>query len=191
VGPSAPSISTPLKQAREASAHSRLVFAEFFAGSGELTRTMQDRGVACRRADDAASGGTDFEVAAEIAILKEDLRDLRTEGAVLALHLAPPCSSFSRARDRAQSTKLRSTSHPEGQPGLDADQRSLVTTANKIALQAFDFAVWAARDLSAVVSMENPSVLLHVARAGACQAESKGPLARPEYLTMHVRCALS
>jgi hypothetical protein len=118
---------------------------------------MQDRGVNCRRADDAAYGGTDFEVAVEIAILKEELRELRTEGATLALHLAPPCSSFSRARDRAQSTKLRSASHPEGQLGLDADQRSLVTTANKIALQAFDFAVWAARDLSAVVSMENPS----------------------------------
>ena len=89
--------------------------------------------------------------------MKEELQDLRTEGAALALHFAPPCSSFSRARDRARSTQLRSTTHPEGRPGLDADQRRLVKSANEIALQTFDLAMYAARDLSAVVIIENPA----------------------------------
>ena len=134
-----------------------LVFAEFFAGCGELTRTMKARGVECRFADDLASGGTDFEDSVQVAQVKAELRDLRTEGATLALLFAPPCFTLSRARDRARATQLRSTAHPEGLPGLDADQSRLVKSANAIVLLVFELAIYAARELSAVVMIENPA----------------------------------
>jgi hypothetical protein len=135
----------------------RMVFAEFFAGQGDLTRTMRDRGIWCRAADDAATGGIDFGVKEDLDKLKEELRGMRTEGLSLALHLAPPWSTFSRARDRSSTTRLRSSNHPDGRPDVDADQRRRVTTANQVALNSFDLAVWAGRDLSAVVTLENPS----------------------------------
>jgi site-specific DNA-cytosine methylase len=134
-----------------------LYFAEFFAGEAGLTKTMRDRGVTCRGADELIDGGTDFHKADQVDQLKEELRERRMNGATLALHFAPPCATFSRARDRASATQLRSTAHPEGLPGLDADRRSLAEEANAVALQAFDLAAWAARDLSAIVTFENPA----------------------------------
>ena len=149
------------KQALEASADtsssSTLFFAEFFAGEAGLTSAMQDLGVTCRGADELANGGTNFADPGQVEQLKAELRDLRTEGATIALHFAPPCATFSRARDRASATQLRSSAHPEGLPDLDADRRSLAEEANRVALQAFDLATWAARDLSAIVSFENPA----------------------------------
>jgi hypothetical protein len=157
--PCAPARVSPTKRTTEKGdpPPSHLVFAEFFAGCGELTRTMQGRGVECRFADDLASGGTDFEDATQVAQVKQELRDLRTQGAALALLFAPPCFTLSRARDRSHATQLRSTSHPEGLPGLDADQSKLVKSANAIVLLVFELAMYAARELSAVVIIENPA----------------------------------
>ena len=118
---------------------------------------MKKRGVTCRDANDAADGGVYFEVDSEVTQLKVVLRDLRTDGHRIAIHLGPPCSTFSRARDRSKATQLRSPTHPSGRPGLDADQRQAVASANRIALNAFDFAVWAARDLQAAITFENPA----------------------------------
>jgi hypothetical protein len=104
-----------------------------------------------------ATGGTDFSDSTAVAKLKLELRVLRCDGAKLALHFAPTCATFSRARDRAQATQLRSTEFLEGRPGLDADQALFVRTANEIALHTFDLASWAARDLCAAITLENPS----------------------------------
>jgi hypothetical protein len=133
-----------------------LYFAEFFAGEGGLTKAMRRRGVVCRGADELASGGTDFSKADQVSALNEELRERRTDGATLALHYAPTCATMSRARDRSSLTQLRSTEHPEGLPDLDADRSRLVEEANEVALQAFDSACWAAKELSAVVTLENP-----------------------------------
>jgi hypothetical protein len=135
----------------------RMFFAEFFAGKGDLTRTMEARGIWCRPADDAATGGVDFNVKKDVDRVKEELRRLRTEGHSLAFHMAPACNSFSHARDRSSATKLRSSRHPEGLPDLDAGQQLLVTSANEMALSSFDLAVWLARDLSAAGTMEGPA----------------------------------
>ena len=70
----------------------------------------------------------------------------------LMLHLAPPCSTFSRARDRSARTRLRSSDHPEGLAHRAAECRA----ANTIALRALALAEWAASELGAAVSMENP-----------------------------------
>ena len=142
---------------REEPLHSSILFAEFFAGTAELTRTLRGRGIACRGADDLATGGTDFSDPTAVASLKLELRGLRCEGAKLALHFAPPCATFSRARDRSQATQLRSAECPEGRPDLDAGRALLVKTANDIALLTFDLALWAARDLCAAITLENPS----------------------------------
>jgi hypothetical protein len=113
--------------------------------------------VTCREADELARGGTDFTDLAQIDIVKAELRDLRTEGATIAFHLAVPCATFSHARDRSEATQLRSSTHPEGLPDLDADRRSIVLEANEVALIAFDMALWAAHDLSAVGTFESPA----------------------------------
>ena len=44
----------------------------------------------------------------------ERWRTLRNAGFHLFFHFAPPCSTFSRARDRSSRTRLRSAAHPEG-----------------------------------------------------------------------------
>ena len=80
---------------------SSFYFAEFFAGHGGLTKAMLGKGIRCRGPDEVENGGIDFMQDEEVAKLKEELRTLRTEGATLLLHFAPPCSTFSRARDRA------------------------------------------------------------------------------------------
>jgi hypothetical protein len=115
------------EQALEASAHpeaqhveggppAAMVFAEFFSGDALLTQTMRDSGVRCLAPDDLATGGMDFASATQIRKLRDKLRNLRTEDTCLAIHLAPPCSTFSRARDRSALTKLGSSEFPAGVP---------------------------------------------------------------------------
>jgi hypothetical protein len=147
----------PSRPLRERPPHADIYFAEFFAGSAGLTRTLRRLGVTCREADDLATGGTDFRNAAAVAVVKLELRGLRCEGWKLALHFATPCSSFSRARDRSEATQLRSSEFPEGLPNLDAGQALVVEQGNDVALIAFDAAVWAAKDLCASVTSENPA----------------------------------
>ena len=79
---------------------------------------MQEAGISCRPPDDGASGGKDFSVAAQVRSLKDELRSLADGGRRLYIHLAPPCFTFSRARDRKADTRVRSMEHPEGIPPL-------------------------------------------------------------------------
>jgi hypothetical protein len=84
------------------------------------------------------------------------LRSLRTLDLLHLLLLAIPCSTFSRARDRSGATCLRSSARPWGLEGLTEAQQAIVNEANTIARQAWDLAVWAAKELKAVVMIENP-----------------------------------
>jgi hypothetical protein len=68
------------------------------------------------------------------------------------VHLAPPCATFSRARDRNVKTILRSSAHPGGIPGCEA----YTEAANHIATAAVDLAEWAA-GAGAAVSLESPA----------------------------------
>ena len=122
-----------------------------------LTQAMLKLGVACEPPNDLAHGGTDFASRPQVDLLKAHLRALRISGKRLIIHLAPPCSTFSRARDRSEATRLRSTSHPAGLTWLNPEQWGIADEANLIAWNAFDIAAWAARELDAVVSLENPS----------------------------------
>jgi hypothetical protein len=136
---------------------SSLYFVELFAGEGTITQAMKDLGIECEPPNDIAHGGTDFESKAQVARLKSHLQVLRMSGKRLIVHLAPPCSTFSRARDRSDSTRLRSSSHPAGLAWLNPDRMRITGEANRIAWHAFDFAAWAAEVLDAVVSLENPT----------------------------------
>ena len=129
-----------------------VIFAEFFAGDGGLSREVARLGVPTWQPDDLATGGVDFSDGDAVAAVKRRLEDWKSRGASLILHFAPPCSTFSRARDRSRLTRLRSPEHPEGLPGMEAE----VAVANKIAENTLELAEWAAVSLDAVVTIENP-----------------------------------
>ena len=112
---------------------------------------MRSAGQEVATPDELESGGVDFAMNEEVANLKERLRRL-TQTRKVILHLAPPCATFSRARDRSSKTRLRSAKHPEGLKGV----ASKVDDANNIAFNAWDLAVWAAELLQAIVTLENP-----------------------------------
>ena len=126
------------------------IFVEVFAGRGLLSQAVSEHGITTV-VDEAAEGGTNFLDAVEVEELKGRLESYLDEGRGVALHLAPPCSTFSRARDRSKRTRLRSSKYPAGLP----DCKGAVVDANIIALAAYDLARWAA-GRGALVSMENP-----------------------------------
>jgi hypothetical protein len=79
------------------------------------------------------------------------LNDELAMGNTIMLHLAPPCATFSRARDRSWKTRIRSRKFPGGIPG----RRHLCREANKIAESAFYLAEWAGKK-GIAVTVENP-----------------------------------
>ena len=48
---------------------SEICFADFFAGSANLTKAVQAEGVRCRSPDDLANGGVDFAKASDVTKL--------------------------------------------------------------------------------------------------------------------------
>ena len=66
--------------------------------------------------------------------------------------MAPPCSTFSRARNRHLRTKLRTAEFPQGLPKRSQD----CAQANRIARNALDLAEWLARTTNAAIAFENP-----------------------------------
>ena len=128
------------------------IFCEFFAGKGVLSREVARLGVKVLPPDEVTEGGTDFGSKTQVEKLKEKLKELAEETAQLIIHLAPPCATFSRARDRSAKTRLRSNAWPEGLPGKQGRTRH----PNLLAKRAFDLANWAADELNAWVTLENP-----------------------------------
>ena len=129
------------------------IFLEVFAGSAVLTRKVKELGIATHEPDDLAYGGTDFRDAEAVEKFKNRLRDLTAGKGRVFLHMAPPCSTFSRARDRRASTRLRSAARPEGLYPAAAN----VTEANTIATNVLRVAEFAAGELGAGVTVENPA----------------------------------
>jgi hypothetical protein len=126
-------------------------FLEVFAGTGALTAAVRSAGLIAWPADDVATGGTNFLDIESVEKLKNSIADGLSSGTHLVLHLAPPCSSFSRARDRSWRTRLRSRARPQGIPGKSAWTKQ----GNLIARRALDLAEWAAAQ-GVAVSFENP-----------------------------------
>ena len=127
-------------------------FIEFFAGDGGLTQAVKAAGVPVDEPQDLATGGVDFSKEDELNGVRNYLHELHVNGTKLILHFAPPCATFSRARDRSWRTRLRSTARPQGLPGCGAACR----TANLVARNTLDLIEWSVKTLKATVSMENP-----------------------------------
>ena len=105
---------------------------EIFAGEGALSRIAASKGMPTLQPDEVAAGGTDFTIQSDVDALKAKLADWKQRGVKWILHMAPPCSTFSRARDRSDQTRLRSMDHPQGLDPTDAR----VARANTIAVRA-------------------------------------------------------
>ena len=128
------------------------LFCEFFAGSAVLSAAVSAAGVPVRPADDVATGGSDLRWKASVDELKAELAERSASGTRLMIHVAPPCSTFSRARDRGSRTRLRSLDFPQGFP----DRQHAVEEANVIARHALDLVEYVVRDLGGAASLEHP-----------------------------------
>ena len=129
-----------------------VVFMEFFAGEAGLTHAVRQAGVNAEVPQDLAADGVDFSKEIELECVKNHLHELHASGYRLHLHFAPPCSTFSRARDRSWRTRLRSTERPQGLAGRGGQCR----VANLVARNTLDLLEWSVRELGAVASLENP-----------------------------------
>ena len=68
------------------------------------------------------------------------------------VHLAPPCSTFSKARDRSSKTRVRFMANPGG----FWPRGSKVREGNLIARRAIELARWLREELGASITFENP-----------------------------------
>jgi len=116
-GQSAPRQATSPTSATEMTPRAPGVFIEFFSGGAGLTAAVRAAGLQTGAPQDLATGGLDVTAPGAMDIAKAMLTDLRATHGEIMVHLAPPCASFSRARDRSHKTRLRSPSFPEGLPG--------------------------------------------------------------------------
>ena len=91
-----------------------MIFIECFAGDGALTRAVERIGFHVDPPQDMETGGVDFSCEQEVTQLWRRWDRLKATGFKLVFHFAPPCSTFSRARDRSSRTRLRSPSSPQG-----------------------------------------------------------------------------
>ena len=82
-----------------------------------LTDAVKALGNKTEAPNDFQSSGSDFRESKQVTKLKEKLSLLAAEANFLVVHLAPPCATFSRARDRSFRTRLRNKWCPEGLPG--------------------------------------------------------------------------
>ena len=157
---SSPSSSSPLSSISVApptgpgaiyEAGSRFVFIELFAGKGSLTRAV-GKYVSTLPPEDLDLGGTDFTDLAAVRHLWDHWQRLSDNGYLLLFHVAPPCASFSRARDRSYRTRLRSSSALSGLYPDDETTQTGNTIARNIAASV-DFLV----SLGASGSWEQPA----------------------------------
>ena len=150
--PAGPEVAPKKRKKSQAEDLTQAYFVELFAGTGVLTKAVRRLGIACAEPEDVVTGGTDFRVHGQVEQLKEQLSEMAERTRHLFIHLAPPCATFSRARDRSVRTRLRNNWYPGGLPGKEAQTKE----ANQVARRAYKLACWAAVELGAKVTLENP-----------------------------------
>ena len=128
------------------------IVCEFFAGSAALTQAVMAAGVQVRQPDDLETKGADFTQKSSVDAILCELGELAVSGVQLIVHFAPPCVTFSKARDRHPDTRLRSLVFPQGLPRCSHK----TAQAYLVARHALDLAEALVRDYGAYVSMENP-----------------------------------
>ena len=129
------------------------IFLELFAGRGLLTSAVS-RVMQTEPPQDFGTGGVDFtDLSAVQRTLWSRWRVLRESGFQLFFHVAPPCATFSRARDRAWRTRLRSPAQPGGLYPADARTKE----GNLIAYNTALSVVHLVRELDAKGTWEQPA----------------------------------
>ena len=122
---------------------SELVFLEIFAGSGNLSKAARDIGLSIHPVDSTTKRQTG--VAMHVLDLTKDsdasvLLDLVCNANIASGHLAPPCGTSSRSREKPlpaelshiKSVPLRSDEHPLGLQGLTNLDAIRVGAANRL-----------------------------------------------------------
>ena len=120
-----------------------VVFAEIFAGSGNLSEAVRDAGLTVHAIDSVSKrqSGVSIHV---LDLTKENdisiLLDVACHGAIVSAHFAPPCGTSLKARERplppelkgVVSNPLRSSDEPLGISGLTGLDSIRVAAANKL-----------------------------------------------------------
>ena len=144
---------TERETARHGAATTGAIFLECFAGCGELSKAVQRVGVQIDTPQDGLTGGTDFADNRQVLELWEHWQRLRAAGLRLFFHFAPPCSTFSRARDRSRKAKLRSF----GEPGCLDPSEPKTKEANDIARNTAHSITYLVTQLGASGTLEQPA----------------------------------
>ena len=126
------------------------IFLDLFAGDGGLGKAV-GRFMEVVLDDPFTVGDTDFLDQSAVDSLRDRCAAWHAQGVEIYFNAAPPCSSFSRARDRSARTRLRSTAHPGG---LKSSQ--VVETGNTIARRTAELVTYLVNDLEARGSWEQP-----------------------------------
>ena len=128
----------------------RAIFLEFFSGSGNLSAAVR-RFMDVQCDDLFVTNGTDFADEGAVSALYTRCREI-AKSHVIFFHVAPPCSSFSRARDRSRRTRLRSSSQPAG----FNPEEPTTQTGNRIAQSTAALVTMLVNELGAMCSWEQP-----------------------------------
>ena len=132
---------------------SRFVFLELFAGNGELSDQVAKVTETLPPQDYHTKNGIDFTDLHAVHSLWQEWRALADQGVQLLFHVAPPCATFSRARDRSHRTRLRSSALPGGWYPNDPRTQEGNTIARHTALSV-NFLV---NELGAAGTWEQPA----------------------------------
>ena len=164
------------------------IFVEIFAGCARLSRCAQQQGFSVIPVD-----GPRNTHKPECKILTMDLTDQHAQDSLMdtlnavkpqCIHVALPCGTGSRAREKPISQRLKAQGAPQprplrdaasplGMPGLSRHEQSKVTSANILAQFVVQL-LKLAMQLSAIFSIENPRnswmwlVLDHFVRVESC-----------------------
>ena len=160
----------PLGRLRKIEFHkssSEMLFLEIFSGSGNLSTAVKEFGLPVyavdnkvRRHGQVATHALDLTKPSDASVLL----DLACHANIASAHLAPPCGTSSRAREKplpshlshVRAEPLRSDDRPLGLEGLSGLDAVRVGAANKLyALTIVVFLILHVR--GATISVENPS----------------------------------
>lgn len=111
-------------------------FADFFSGSGGVARAVRAAGFSTREWELLHGEDYDLTKPSFLSKIREDIRN----GKIFAAMLAPPCSSFSPARDRTR--VIRTREHPWGLQGLPKHEVAKVQIGDKCFRSAFKIVKW-------------------------------------------------
>ncbi len=110
--------------------------ADYFSGSGRVARAVRQLGFSTREWE--LSHGDQFDLT-HPCVLRKVKQDI-DKHKVIAAMLAPPCSSFSPARDRT--SVIRTKDYPWGLPGLSEKENEAVRLGNRCMRAALRIIRW-------------------------------------------------